>query len=92
MVLAVVDVGKDEESDDGPREELLGLETEGERLPTLLEGLERVAEAVGVVAEDLCGGEDAEVHLGGDADLEVDSEWLEWQEVAARRSLRQVYA
>ena len=72
MVLAVVDVGEDEEADDGPREELLGLEAEGERLPALLEGLERAAEAGGVVAEDLRGGEDAEVHLGRDADLEVE--------------------
>lgn len=72
LVLAVVDVGENKQADDGPREELLGLEAEGERLPALLEGLERAAEAGVVVAEDLRGGEDAEVHLGRDADLEVE--------------------
>jgi hypothetical protein len=64
VVLAVVDVGEDEEADDGPGQELLGLEAEGERLPSLIEGLEGAAKAGVVVAEDLRGGKDAEVHFG----------------------------
>jgi hypothetical protein len=71
-VLAVLDVAKDEEADDGPRKERLRLEAKGQGLPALLEGLEGAAEAGDVVAEDLRGGEEAQVHLCGDADLEVE--------------------
>jgi len=53
MIIAVVDVGEDEETDDGPREELLGVEAECKRLPAGLEGLERTADASVVVAKDL---------------------------------------